>query len=190
MRSQQEAWDSFMSGVHIWCGIVVGALVAAFIFAAFFEMQGCANAVEQDEPVDVATESLTLVDSFTFINSENGAEIFRSPGGWFPLRCFLMSQGSTTINNYWVMAGLGGTFPGATGTHANVQWRATPCDSTKCSLTICNLNGSCLSDGTLYYTADSHTIFATLPGTDGFQQITCKDNGGGFPGHPILKRYQ
>ena len=139
-----------------------------------------------DEPidVDVAAEALTLHSQFTFINSENGAQIWRSNSGWDTLRCFVMSEGSTTVNNYWTMAMLGGGV--VTATHGSVQWRATSCDASKCSLQLCPNGTNCVGKGTMWFTAITSNIFDSTFPLNGFTKITCAPS---TTGYPTLKRY-
>lgn len=159
-------------------------------------LSACAMSTDETEDtpdVDVAldTEGLTLIDSFTFINNENGAEIWRSVNSWDALRCFVMGEGSHTDNAYWSIALFGST--GTRARHGAAEWRCTGgTPGVTCALQFCNLNtGVCKSSGTLWYTSDPHTIFTTIApaGSQPWAKITCMDNGGGISGHPILKRY-
>lgn len=138
-------------------------------------------------PVDVGvtTSALTLHSQFTFINSENGAQIWRSNGPWDTLRCFVMSQGSTSSNSWWAMH-LNSPPTSATATHGTVQWKAHACDAAKCSLSLCTTGGSCTSKGTMYFTVNTTIIFDSTFPLDGYTKITC---GPSTTGYPTLKRY-
>lgn len=140
-----------------------------------------------------ATQALTLNSSFTTINSENGAQIWRSNSSWDAVRCFVMSQGSSTPNNYWTMQLLGPPLTQTTGTkatHGTVSWIADLCGAQKCNLSRCVTGQACVTKGVMYWTTDQTTIFTSIAPLDGFAKVECRSNSGGTPGHPILKRWQ
>lgn len=155
-------------------------------------MQGCAMTVDDDESVelDVAAddEALTLVGSYTFINSEGGAQIFRSNGAYDAVRCFVMSKGSTSNPNYWTVTLTGST---AYAKHTGVAggWKAEHTGSGS-NIKKCTTDTTCSTVGFVSYTANNNVVFDGNS-VDGFARQLCtyEAGSGGTFGHPILKRY-
>jgi hypothetical protein len=166
-------------------------LTAACAAEAGISDTGAAGSAAPD--VGVHTEGLTLKSTFTCINSEGGAEIFKAFTGDEIVRCFVMSQGFCDPN-WWRCDYFGGSGPGhvtaSCVASGNVSFRTTDCNSTGCKLQKCVGGTTCTDKGIASWTTTGTTLMQGP--LDGYALITCTSGGasGGTWGHPVLKRYQ
>lgn len=128
---------------------------------------GAGGAAAPERPVSVGVQAQALTIVKQFINSDNGAAIYRDHDPLNALRCWVMAKctggGLCRNDNYDCF--FVPTNPQGIKTRCQNQLSSFPEDSwitTGCTSTGCTVrNGSNLASGSFQYGADLHKIFAT-----------------------------